>query len=104
MYLSSSHQETPHAMQVTSLVHPITVVAGRRYRWAVVVQDQMTIELSVYFKASDESATPRERRVVDQMHVERCDPRRRAPFPSCARRRPLNAAAPPQVHGGVHLR
>eukprot|EP01044_Picomonas_judraskeda_P001596 COSAG03_NODE_98_length_13005_cov_17.216953_10_plen_121_part_00 len=53
-----------------SRVHPVTVKKGEPIKWSMVVAGEMTVELSVYFRASGTGNQPIEVPVVNVLHCE----------------------------------
>ena len=53
-----------------SLVHPIKVRKGDPIKWSMVVAGEMTVELSVYFRAASTGGKPVEVPVVNVLHCE----------------------------------
>ena len=62
---------TPTVIQVAdSKVHTVPVKTGEVVRWRVVVRNQQTIELSIYFRSGNPKAPTPEVAVVDVLHCE----------------------------------
>jgi hypothetical protein len=53
-----------------SRVHPIKVQKGDPIKWSMVVAGEMTVELSVYFRATGTGGKPVEVPVVNVLHCE----------------------------------
>jgi hypothetical protein len=53
-----------------SRVHPVKVSKGAPIKWSMVVTGEMTVELSVYFRATGQGSKPVEVPVVNVLHCE----------------------------------
>ena len=68
--LSGMATNTERITVTDSRVHPVKVTKDSPVKWSMTVDNELTVELSVYFRAANPDTKPAEVPVVNVLHCE----------------------------------